>query len=183
MPYSKSIPIEERRRRQIEANRRFEGTNPEAAKAIRRRFNQKNREEHAHYQVEWRRRLKETDPAGFAEYKKRTSRRERARRQRGQREAIEHYGGKCYCCGEQTLIFLALDHIHGGGSQHRKMLGSDRPAAWAKRNGWPPIFRVACHNCNFGAYLNEGFCPHLFDKVVAILQLANDWLTTNKVVN
>jgi hypothetical protein len=69
----------------------------------------------------------------------------------------------CLCCGETTLEFLALDHINGGGNAHRKAI---RPTSvqsmyeWAKRNGYPPIFQVLCHNCN----LAKGFygrCPHL----------------------
>lgn len=85
---------------------------------------------------------------------------ENERRKRIQREAIEHYGGKCYCCGETIHLLLSLDHIDGGGCKHRKELNGMRVAEWAKNNGWPPIFRVACHNCNFGAHLNGGVCPH-----------------------
>jgi hypothetical protein len=35
---------------------------------------------------------------------------------------------------------------------------------WAKRNGWPPIFRVACHNCNHGLFRLGGICPHQLKK-------------------
>jgi hypothetical protein len=68
----------------------------------------------------------------------------------------------CVCCGETTLEFLALDHIDGGGNAHRKSI---RPTGivsmyeWARRNGYPPLFQVLCHNCN----LAKGFygrCPH-----------------------
>lgn len=80
-------------------------------------------------------------------------------------EALRHYGGErpvCVCCGESTYEFLALDHINGGGNAHRKSI---RPTSvqsmyeWARRNGYPPIFQVLCHNCNMakGFY---GECPH-----------------------
>jgi hypothetical protein len=66
---------------------------------------------------------------------------------------------KCACCGELSVEFLALDHIEGGGGQHRKREKISNMALWAENNGYPPIFRVLCMNCNFsmGAF---GFCPH-----------------------
>jgi|GEM_PF-4219444 len=78
---------------------------------------------------------------------------------REQRAAvIAHYGGKCDCCGENRLEFLAIDHISGGGKKH---LANIRMSIyrWLTRNGYPPGFRVLCHNCN----LSMGFyryCPH-----------------------
>jgi hypothetical protein len=76
-------------------------------------------------------------------------------------EAIQHYGnGKCFCCGEDEPIFLALDHINGGGNKHRKEVDRGHMSQWAKKNGWPPIFRVACHNCNHGLFRLGGTCPH-----------------------
>lgn len=78
------------------------------------------------------------------------------------REAIDHYGGKCACCKENRREFLAIDHIGGGGEKHRKQLGMRGGAnfyQWLRTRGYPPGFRVLCHNCNhaLGAY---GYCPH-----------------------
>lgn len=75
-------------------------------------------------------------------------------------EAINMYGGKCFCCGEKNPIFLALDHIKGNGNQHRKQNKIFQSHVWAKKNKWPLIFRVACHNCNFALYHCDGICPH-----------------------
>lgn len=81
------------------------------------------------------------------------------------REVLEAYGGEtpeCACCFEDIPQFLALDHIDGGGAAHRREIGSRNSNTmflWAKRNGYPPIFQVLCHNCN----LAKGFygeCPH-----------------------
>lgn len=95
------------------------------------------------------------------EYRRRKVLYENERRRRIQREAIEHYGGRCFCCRESIPLFLSLDHIHGGGTkQRRELRGKMRVAEWAKRNGWPPIFQVACHNCNKGRDMNGGICPH-----------------------
>lgn len=85
---------------------------------------------------------------------------ENLRRRRRWQESIQHYGGECYCCKEDNIVFLSLDHIDGNGTQHRRELGGVRVDDWARRNGWPPVLRVACHNCNFGAHLNGGVCPH-----------------------
>lgn len=74
------------------------------------------------------------------------------------------YGGHCVCCGEQTPQFLVIDHIAGGGNQHRRSLGIVGGGGadfyrWLARENYPQGFRVLCHNCNMsrGAY---GFCPH-----------------------
>ena len=81
-----------------------------------------------------------------------------------QREALTHYGGRCFCCGETEYLLLTLDHINGGGNRHRKDIGvakgKMRLSDWAKRNNWPLMFQVACYNCNFGRYRNGGICPH-----------------------
>lgn len=69
------------------------------------------------------------------------------------------YGGKCVCCGETKFEFLALDHVNGGGRQERKTMSTQQIALRAIRNGFPPEYRVLCHNCNqsHGWY---GYCPH-----------------------
>ncbi len=73
---------------------------------------------------------------------------------------IQHYGGKCECCGEDKYEFLALDHIDGGGRKHHASVGN-KLCRWLVRNNFPqePRIRVLCHNCNMarGFY---GYCPH-----------------------
>lgn len=72
------------------------------------------------------------------------------------------YGGSCECCGETEPKFLALDHIHGGGNKHRKLIGTGatKMELYLRKLGWPKDqYRVLCHNCNSA----EGFygeCPH-----------------------
>lgn len=76
---------------------------------------------------------------------------------------MEYYGGGvCSCCGEDELAFLSIDHIDGGGNQHRKSLGLGGAVfyKWLKRNGFPSGFQVLCHNCNHGKHVNGGICPH-----------------------
>lgn len=74
------------------------------------------------------------------------------------REVIGHYGGRCTCCGETELVFLALDHINGGGNAHRKSVGAGNFYSWVKQNGYPDGLQVHCHNCNWAK--THGGCPH-----------------------
>jgi hypothetical protein len=73
--------------------------------------------------------------------------------------ALEKYGGRCMCCGENRKEFLAIDHIGGGGKRHRKQHGYKNLALWLMKKGWPTGYRVLCHNCNMSMGL-YGYCPH-----------------------
>jgi predicted restriction endonuclease len=72
---------------------------------------------------------------------------------------IEGYGGKCNCCGETQLEFLAIDHVNGGGRKERKTKSIHQIMVDIVRRNFPDDYRVLCHNCNqsLGWY---GYCPH-----------------------
>lgn len=76
-------------------------------------------------------------------------------------EMIKAYGGKCECCGEKNPEFLSIDHIDGGGNQHRKKIkGGCNFYYMLKKYNWPKDkYRLLCLNCNcsYGYY---GYCPH-----------------------
>lgn len=75
-------------------------------------------------------------------------------------DVIINLGGKCVCCGETNVEFLTIDHISGGGTLHRKLLGSKGIYRDVKKQGYPKNkYRVLCFNCNcaIGAW---GYCPH-----------------------
>jgi hypothetical protein len=74
-------------------------------------------------------------------------------------EVLQHYGGKCACCGEHRYEFLAIDHINGGGTKHRKETKNRPLHKTLKAEGYPSGYRVLCHNCN-SAYGYYGYCPH-----------------------
>ena len=88
-----------------------------------------------------------------------------ARRQRmieKRRLVIEHYGGKCLCCGMSELKFLTIDHTTRDGAAHRR----EEPAArelysWLVKNDFPDggRFRVLCVYCHH-AVTHYGACPH-----------------------
>lgn len=73
---------------------------------------------------------------------------------------FNHYGGYiCKCCGETIELFLTIDHINGGGNNHRKKIGK-KIINWLIRNDLPPGYQVLCFNCNCGRSKNNGICPH-----------------------
>lgn len=75
-------------------------------------------------------------------------------------EVLSNYSPdiSCAICGEKHLEFLALDHINGGGSCHRKEIKNKRTIySDLKRKGFPSGYRVLCHNCNFKYYINKAY--------------------------
>ena len=78
------------------------------------------------------------------------------------RQIIDAYGGRCQCpggCESTEYEFMAVDHVDGGGAQHRKRRASHLILRDIKRAGFPPEYRVLCHNCNMARGL-YGACPH-----------------------
>jgi hypothetical protein len=88
-------------------------------------------------------------------------------RQEVKEKVLNHYsqeGLHCACpggCQETNIKFLCLDHINGGGKQHRIKIKARGSAfyTWIIKNNFPDGYRVLCHNCNhaLGAH---GKCPH-----------------------
>lgn len=77
------------------------------------------------------------------------------------RQVIQHYGGKCACCGISEIEFLTMDHIVRIGSKKRRENGDwgNRFYLNIIRRGFPADYRCLCWNCNWshGCY---GYCPH-----------------------
>ena len=71
---------------------------------------------------------------------------------------FKKYGNKCNCCGEKEIRFLQLDHIKGGGKQHRNL--TDIYSIYEEALTKTKKYQVLCGNCNFGRELNGGICPH-----------------------
>ena len=88
----------------------------------------------------------------------RAARETAARRLRQKKIVFNHYNNKCACCGEHHFEFLQVDHINGGGIEHRKIINT-RIYSWLINNNFPEGFRLLCSNCNWarGIY---GYCPH-----------------------
>jgi len=110
-------------------------------------WRKKNRDSHREYARRWSKENKDHRNTSHRVYLKRL-----------RKEALEFYGRKCVCCGEDHPEFLAFDHIHGNGKVHR---GNTGAANFLRRllKKKDPEIRILCHNCNMslGFY---GYCPH-----------------------
>ncbi len=76
-------------------------------------------------------------------------------------QAYAVYGGaRCACCREDRLEFLTLDHIDGGGTKHRAVVGAgEKVYRWLRSEDYAAGFRVLCFNCNYAVF-RYGICPH-----------------------
>lgn len=114
------------------------------------------------YAVYQRERRVSRRAAGHESYEARSHKRMRV-------TVLLHYGGPeptCSCCGEHRYEFLALDHINGGGQQHRKdimLKHGQHLYRWLIHQNFPEGFRVLCHNCN-SSHGYFGYCPHDLER-------------------
>jgi hypothetical protein len=70
---------------------------------------------------------------------------------------IEHYGGRCACCGESIFEFLTIDHIAGRKKGDR--IRGERLYRKLFKLKYPKGYQVLCWNCNAAKGL-FGECPH-----------------------
>ena len=55
----------------------------------------------------------------------------------------------CVRCGFSDIRALVLDHINGGGTEHRREMGNGINVwLWLARHGFPPGYQILCANCN-----------------------------------
>lgn len=83
-------------------------------------------------------------------------------------KVIDHYGGKCSCCGEDNYEFLCIDHVNNDGSIHRKKkknsIGSNLYKELIGKNfdvGYE--LQLLCWNCNLAKQYYD-VCPHQRDR-------------------
>lgn len=74
-------------------------------------------------------------------------------RQRLRIELLTHYGNgkiECEICKESRIDVLDLDHIDGGGIQHRAQYSTTQSFYHdLRKQGFPKGLRVLCRNCNW----------------------------------
>ena len=142
---------------------------PHKTKKLRREYYQKNKDKINTKRREYSKRpevkamIKERQTRWRTENRELANERSRISKKKYEAKAkklvFEHYGKKCACCGEDNIIFLTIDHINGGGTEHRRKDGR-KICVWLFRNNFPKGFQTLCFNCNWGRYLNKGICPH-----------------------
>lgn len=80
-------------------------------------------------------------------------------------QVFDHYGRVCSCCGSTEK--LCLDHVHGNGDEHRKLLGSNYYSnfySWLVKHDFPREcepggefeLQVLCTSCN----VSKGWGKH-----------------------
>ncbi len=96
----------------------------------------------------------------------------RERAQQIKMEVLHAYGLVCVCCRLDHTEFLCIDHIDGGGDEHRRAVGggSSKIYRWLKKNNYPPGFQVLCANCNLGK--ERGLCPRK-DRCLSLDRIEN----------
>lgn len=140
------------REKRLEQARTYRLNNPEKIKESNRKAKLKSKL----YDPENRRRQYKLQTS---EYKREQSIKGAERNKLRRKQVIEHYGNKCNCCGESIYEFLTIDHVNGGGSQHRKIISSQALPNFIIKNNYPLDFQVLCYNCNCGKS-NKQLCPH-----------------------
>lgn len=88
--------------------------------------------------------------------------------ERAKQAAYDAYGRSCACCSLDEFDALSLDHVEGGGSEHRRQLGGGGSAiyTWLRDNDFPAGFQTLCRNCNKAKH-TRGECPHQTKAVIA----------------
>lgn len=67
-------------------------------------------------------------------------------------QIFSHYGNECACCGSTKR--LSVDHVNGGGNEHRiELFGKKNSSGmrfylWLIRENFPPGYQVLCLPCN-----------------------------------
>ncbi len=128
-------------------------------------FNRKTCQECLDKHKSWLNKNQKDNKGYMISNKLKSSRQRKDRKQK----VIDHYGGKCLCCGEIGLLFLTIDHINENGAEHRRQIapnfnsrvpGGDHFYRWLEKNDFPDGFQTLCYNCNIGKHKNSGLCPH-----------------------
>lgn len=121
--------------------RAYRQANPDKIRERDRRYREANRDKLAERAREWQQANRDRVNAG-----------QRARAARYRDAVLEHYGRACACCG--SVERLGIDHVNGGGKEHRQELfgdyrrGTGRFNFWLIQQGFPPGYQTLCSPCN-----------------------------------
>ena len=66
-------------------------------------------------------------------------------------EVLSHYGNNvlaCVKCGYNNPKALSIDHINGGGNEHRRSLKGNI-YQWLKQTKFPEGYKTLCMNCQW----------------------------------
>jgi hypothetical protein len=133
---------ERRRQQKREQARRRRARDPDKDAEYQRNYAKANRARIAKRNASYR----AADPERYKAVRAASNERLRAK-------VFAHYGTACACPGCEATEHLTIDHVDGGGGDHRKTLtGDDRGGLvlyrWLANNGFPEGFQTLCRSCN-----------------------------------
>lgn len=75
----------------------------------------------------------------------------KTKRQELRQKVLDTYGRFCSHCGETNVKMLTIDHINGGGGEHRKKIGKQTEAMCKDvlKEYKPDIYQILCIACNW----------------------------------
>jgi hypothetical protein len=144
------------REKVLESARRFREANREKRREESRRYSEEHREDIRRYREEHREEARERTRQWREANPEKTREAVSRWQQEQARTVFTHYSGtgppSCACCGATKR--LSIDHVHGGGKEHRIALfgkedaGGPRFYYWLIKNGFPDGYQVLCMPCN-----------------------------------
>jgi len=113
------------------------------------------------YSREWKKKYMQTDR--YKKWRKEALRKQSIKAKELKQEIVNHYGGKCACCGIKEICFLTIDHINNDGYKSKN--GKKNRISgylWYKKivKDYPKDLQILCFNCNVAKQHNGGECPH-----------------------
>lgn len=67
-------------------------------------------------------------------------------------DVLTHYGNgelACIRCGFHDIRALTIDHLNGGGINHRRIIGNSKLYRYLKKSGFPEGYQTLCMNCQY----------------------------------
>jgi hypothetical protein len=121
------------------------------------------------YQKEWMKSYRKT--IKYKEWRKKALEAQSNKAKELKRIIVNHYGGKCACCGISEICFLSIDHINNDGYKS-KGNRKNRVSGYLFykdiiKRGFPNDLQILCFNCNVAKQHNGGVCPHKSNEVVS----------------
>lgn len=113
---------------------------------------------------EYRDKIKYGDPTRSKWYYEKDRYNRKRNREKLRLAVIKYYSNglmECGLCGCDIYDVLDVDHIHGGGNEHRRrVIGKSHGGGylfylWLRQNNFPDGYRILCKNCNWLESLKE----------------------------
>lgn len=127
--------------------RKYYAANRDRIRAVNDRWQARNRDHKLQKQLEWRVANRERLRQEALRYYEANRDKTREREHQVRAKVLEYYGTACACCC--GIDHLEIDHINGGGKEHREEVGrSTTFYLWLIKEGFPDGFQTLCRSCN-----------------------------------